>query len=117
MIRAGFEIHAHRDPYLRDSIGIYLVRYDEDGQRELADHDGAHLVFRQHRRGLSAAPTLEIPPERAQQLMDDLWSAGLRPTEGRQSEGVTAAQARHLEDMRAIAFNRLKVEQPEAASK
>ena len=49
---------------------------------------------------------------RAQRLMDELWTAGLRPTQGKQSEGVTAAQGRHLEDMRAIAFAKLEVAKP-----
>ena len=48
--------------------------------------------------------------EEAQTLMDDLWSCGLRPTEGRGSAGSLAATERHLKDMRKIAFNRLKIE-------
>lgn len=57
-------------------------------------------------------PSLSITPERAQSLMDDLWACGFRPTRGAQSEGVTAAQGRHLEDMRAVAFAKLGVVKP-----
>jgi hypothetical protein len=28
-------------------------------------------------------PTLSLPPETAQQLMDELWTCGLRPKEGK----------------------------------
>jgi hypothetical protein len=37
-------------------------------------------------------------------LIDALWTAGLRPTEGHGSTGQLAATERHLEDMRALAF-------------
>lgn len=55
-------------------------------------------------------PTFSLTMEQAQRLIDDLWHAGLRPVAGKQSEGVTAAQARHLEDMRSIAFAKLNIE-------
>ena len=44
--------------------------------------------------------------------MDSLWACGLRPTQGKQSEGQVAAVERHLADMRAIAFTKLEVPQP-----
>jgi len=40
----------------------------------------------------------------AQALMDRLWSAGLRPTEGAGSAGALAAVQHHLEDMRSLVF-------------
>lgn len=54
-------------------------------------------------------PSLMIPTESGQQLMDDLWQAGLRPSEGTGSAGALAAVEKHLSDMRTIAFNRLKI--------
>ena len=42
-------------------------------------------------------------------LIDELWSAGLRPSEGTGSAGSLAATERHLADMRAFAFHALKV--------
>ena len=108
MIRQGKEIRAFRDSWRDDTVAIYLCDHDEQGKRlvarsvEYAPDDG----------GLHFEPTVRLLPERAQALMDDLWQAGVRPTQGRQSEGVTAAQARHLEDMRAIAFEKLEVEKP-----
>ena len=41
--------------------------------------------------------------------MDDLWAAGLRPTEGQGSAGALAARQQHLTDMRTLAFHVLKV--------
>jgi hypothetical protein len=58
------------------------------------------------------SPMLSLNPNQAQLLIDELWSVGLRPTQGRQSEGQMAATNAHLQDMRVIAFAQLKVQQP-----
>ncbi len=55
-------------------------------------------------------PTLSLSNTQAQQLMDALWSAGLRPTEGSGSAGSLAATQAHLKDMREIALGALKVQ-------
>lgn len=47
-------------------------------------------------------PTAVLELEVGQQLMDELWRAGLRPTEGSGSAGSMAATERHLEDMRTL---------------
>lgn len=60
-----------------------------------------------------ALPSFELTREMAQQLMDDLWVAGLRPTEGTGSAGSLAATERHLEDMRAIVAKKLEVTLPD----
>lgn len=57
-------------------------------------------------------PALRVRPEHAQQLMDQLWDIGFRPTQGQQSEGQFAAQGRHLADMRALVAHSLKTELP-----
>lgn len=70
------------------------------------------LTFKQklpEEDGHEVAPTLELDNDQAQQLMDALWSAGVRPTEGTGSAGALAAVERHLEDMRALVF---KTKQP-----
>ena len=51
------------------------------------------------------SPSLVISNTKAQQLMDDLWTAGLRPSEGTGSAGSLAATERHLQDMRTLVFN------------
>lgn len=53
---------------------------------------------------LSIQPTAYTSIQAAQVLMDDLWHAGLRPTEGAGSAGALAAVQRHLEDMRTLVF-------------
>jgi hypothetical protein len=55
-------------------------------------------------------PTFSLSVTQAQTLMDDLWNAGLRPTEGSGSAGSLRATESHLNDMRKIAFKKLGVE-------
>ena len=47
-----------------------------------------------------SAPAFSLGQEEAQGLMDELWNAGLRPTEGSGSAGSMAAVQVHLTDMR-----------------
>lgn len=53
-------------------------------------------------------PSLTISQQSAQDLMDQLWRCGLRPTEGAGSAGSLAATERHLRDMQAICMGLLK---------
>lgn len=53
-------------------------------------------------------PTLTMPMDDAQGLIDELWRCGLRPTEGTGSAGSLAATERHLKDMQAVAMALLK---------
>lgn len=50
------------------------------------------------------APCLMADAEDMQQLMDELWRSGFRPTEGTGSAGSLAATERHLADMRHLVF-------------
>ena len=49
-------------------------------------------------------PSFHLETDQAQTLMDDLWNAGIRPTEGSGSAGALRAVERHLEDMRTLVF-------------
>jgi len=42
--------------------------------------------------------------------MDDLWNAGIRPTEGTGSAGSLRATEEHLDDMRRIVCKVLEVD-------
>ena len=68
------------------------------------------LVFRKRKeRYENCNPICTTERNNAQILMDDLWSAGLRPTEGSGSAGSLAATQKHLEDMRTIAFYKIGI--------
>lgn len=53
-------------------------------------------------------PTIKLTRDECQQLMDELWKVGLRPSEGSGSAGSLAATERHLKDMQTIAFKMLE---------
>jgi hypothetical protein len=97
------EIRAHNAPW-RHEVEI-AIRQGNGFARP--------IEFETHPEGHQIAPCFSIDLTAAQSLMDDLWRAGLRPALGKQSEGVTAAQSRHLDDMRAITFAKLNIPPPE----
>lgn len=47
-------------------------------------------------------PTFEFSTEQAQNLMDELWKAGVRPNNGESSVSHVEALKYHLEDMRKL---------------
>lgn len=55
--------------------------------------------------GVEIEPTIRMDYDNAQNLMDELWSCGLRPTEGSGSAGALAATQKHLDDMRKLVFD------------
>lgn len=57
----------------------------------------------------SINPSLLISDFTAQQLIDDLWGCGFRPSEGSGSAGALVAVQNHLNDMRKIVFSKLKI--------
>jgi hypothetical protein len=73
------------------------------------------VEFEAVENGAWVEPTMVLGHDEAQQLIDELWRSGLRPTEGAGSAGQLASTERHLADMRAIAFHKLGV--PEKTGK
>jgi hypothetical protein len=61
-----------------------------------------------HESGTMIEPMMRLEIQEAQQLMDELWRCGLRPTEGTGSAGSLAATERHLKDMQTVAFGVLR---------
>ena len=62
--------------------------------------------------GSYSEPTAQLTDTQAQELMDQLWCCGFRPTEGRGSAGALAATQQHLEDFRALISVKLNVNLP-----
>ena len=56
---------------------------------------------------LQTAPLCVLDPAAAKMLMDSLWAAGIRPSDGEGSAGQLGAVQRHLADMQAIAFAKI----------
>lgn len=89
------------------NLGYQVWVFDPrpDGSIGIAEPLMMKMVPAAEARGMAYShPTIELPPSAAQQLMDELWNTGLRPTEGYGSVGQLGAVQKHLEDMRVIAF-------------
>ena len=107
MIKSTWKFHAARQLFTGDVDLHIAVRY-ENGRLDLAAPLTLERLTEDQVR-VARPPCVTLPIEAAQSLMDELWTAGLRPSEGTGSAGSLAATERHLADMRTLAFHALKV--------
>lgn len=89
-------IRAQSAPWRR---GVEFYIESEDKKRRVKQ-----VVFETVEEGMAYEPSFILSLDAAQTLIDDLWHAGLRPTEGTGSAGALRAVERHLEDMRTLVF-------------
>ena len=82
-----------------DSIGIRIGL--RDGDRFSVAQP---LVMEQVELGAVTQPCVSIPFGSAQTLMDQMWDAGLRPSQSVGSAGQVESMKHHLEDMRRLVF-------------
>lgn len=87
-------VRAQSSPW-RGCVEILAMQGNQVGVIEWLDHPDGDM----------ADPTIRLSMTDAQVLMDDLWHAGLRPTEGTGSAGALAATQGHLNDMRKLVFD------------
>ena len=109
----SYHFFAYREPLVGwDEIKLYLFKELWDISPEQDGRYFAKIEYSEerHRPGMQPVPSTGISMEMAQQLMDDLWRCGLRPTEGTGSAGSLAATERHLKDMRSIVAAKLNVD-------
>lgn len=62
------------------------------------------IEMEQRQEGEMLTPAFTLDAKAVQQLMDDLWRCGYRPSEGEGSAGQLASVKYHLEDMRKLVF-------------
>ncbi|CAG2144537.1 hypothetical protein LMG31506_03027 [Cupriavidus yeoncheonensis] len=94
------EFHAQRELY-SNRIALHIAEHPGDGAVVIAKP----LVMERMDPGQMTEPCMRLTTNEAQSLMDELWHAGLRPSEGTGSAGAMAATQKHLEDMRTLVFN------------
>jgi hypothetical protein len=88
-----------------ERIDIAVINRLPNGTREVALPLKFEAVPRDY---IITTPTAQLSMTQAQYLMDQLWTCGLRPSEGTGSAGAMAATQKHLEDMQAIAIGLLR---------
>lgn len=104
MYTEGLFVRAHAAPWT-DTIDIAVIDHGRRGHISVA----GPLMMHEHKEGTVIDRCLSLQNEAAQKLMDDLWDAGLRPSEGSGSAGSLAATQKHLADMKQIAYHALKI--------
>ena len=97
------EMMARREDW-SDGISIYLRQQTVGNGSSIA----APITMVQRELGVRVEPMLRLEIQTAQQLIDELWQCGLRPTEGSGSAGSLKATENHLADMKRIAFTLLE---------
>lgn len=94
--------HLYLRAQLRDfgtDISLALLSNDPvSGKYAVAEP----AVMRVHDDGELITPAFHLSRAAGQVLMDDLWAAGLRPTEGAGSAGALAATQAHLKDLQQL---------------
>lgn len=85
-------------------IKLHFAVQTPQGQMAVAEP----LVFRSVEPNTLLPEAVALSHDAAQQLMDELWQVGLRPSEGTGSAGALAATQKHLEDMQGIAIGLLR---------
>lgn len=65
------------------------------------------VVFGLHEEGVAIPNSSKFPltKETVQQMMDNLWAQGIRPSQMKTPEETLNATQNHLKDMRDIVFN------------
>lgn len=99
------EIMAKREDW-NNGISLYGRQIIEGVRQSIVQP----LEMKPQDEGSYSPPFLQLKIQSAQNLMDELWQCGLRPSEGTGSAGSLRATEKHLADMRSIAFKGLKIE-------
>jgi hypothetical protein len=93
------EIMARKEEW-NDGVSVYMRQMTVGVGSTMA----LPVVFAPQQPNERAVPMLSLTIHQAQQLMDELWDCGMRPSEGSGSAGAMAAVQAHLSDMRKLVF-------------
>ena len=101
-----YEIRAARHPWSDGFDFLIMERTWDRNNPNASKRVVTAMTVSDVAPGSMYAPTLSMTDDAAQQLMDNLWGAGLRPSDAKESAGALVATTRHLEDMRTLVFKR-----------
>lgn len=94
-LHVEYQAWAGREPYL-----FRLITFRAGGSSAVA----TAVTMAPCTDGDDVEPFLRLDAKAVQQLMDDLWHAGVRPTNVKHSDERVDAMEKHLQDMRRLAF-------------
>lgn len=94
----GLAVWAERQRPSSHGYALYMATWDQKGKKEYIIRD---MTLEELVPGtMITQPTVMLDENAGQSLMDSLFAAGLRPTEGAGSAGAMAATQAHLADLR-----------------
>ena len=95
----GQRLRAFRDHTYGPYGAVCVVGFEEKGRERLVACD---IQWRPVTLGERVPLLAALSDAAAQQLMDSLWDAGIRPAGAAGSAGQLSAVEKHLNDMRAL---------------
>jgi hypothetical protein len=96
----GTELLAQNAPW-NDEVQLLIIQRGPTTDQRFI---GNVVMQKQEAGAYAVEPSIRLSRTAAQQLMDNLWQCGLRPSEGSGSAGALKATEKHLEDMRKLVF-------------
>lgn len=80
------------------AVQFFLEEEDDQGGKT----HGAEVILHQVVPGGMTPALFTLTPESAVVLMDDLWRAGIRPSDIRHAQETVAAKEQHIADLRGV---------------
>ena len=102
-MKYGIEIRPwgfYNAPYRKFQLGLFMRGHGE--QKEFVAMPAQWAERKPEDYNRECPPLLSLDDSDAQKLIDALWDAGLRPTQGNGSAGQLQATERHLADLQKI---------------
>ena len=90
-------------------IEVFMIKEDRDGRNYVTFEYKLEPIDNTHETH-SHLPSLFFTYDEADELMTELWNAGIRPANGTGAGAHVDALKDHLKDLRKITFNKLKIE-------
>jgi hypothetical protein len=98
----ALDLWCHRSP-VQVCYDFYLGKRDREQNKVFA----ASITLNEVSPATFNPASFQLDPDAAQALMDTMWQAGLRPSDGTASTGQLKATENHLKDMQKLAFGLL----------
>ena len=99
----NMKLYAQASPWRRTIEFLLMEKYPGENKVSVATEIVMETKDKSH---YALAPLFSLSIDNAQELMDNLWQCGLRPTEGTGSAGSLKATQDHLKDLQSF-VNRL----------
>lgn len=109
MIAGTYHIRAIQEHFWRDGVTIlpFVIDYNQRKRQKIAKIEWEEV--KESTPISTGEDTFHLLPTEAQELMDDLWQCGIRPTEGTGSAGAMQEAQNHIKDLREFGTRLLAI--------